>query len=226
MILSHPRKFGDRNSENTNIFLKCGCKVGAGCGSACLLSSCPLGAGGAGFRRLSLPSCRAPRILVDLLLCSLCVVLEYALISRFKGYFSAFWGADVYLYGLMSLRGLWGFCTRVELGGFRACCDFLQNLSFCPFVFSLCPAFGALPLLLLGLSSCLVFPFRLCLCCFFFPFGLYGQKERAQFLASSLVLLCGSIQLPPELRNYCRRFQFLMNCQKSTPRKIERYCRK
>ena len=28
--------FGDRNRRNAKIFLKCGCKVGAGCGSACL----------------------------------------------------------------------------------------------------------------------------------------------------------------------------------------------
>ena len=32
------------------------------------------------------------------------VACEYGFISRFKGVFSAFWGADVCLYGLRSLR--------------------------------------------------------------------------------------------------------------------------
>ena len=62
-----------------------------------------------------------PLLLVASLLCSLCVVLEYAFISRFKGVFSAFWGEDVYLYGLMSLSGLWGFCVRERLGGLKDC---------------------------------------------------------------------------------------------------------
>ena len=44
-------------------------------------------------------------------------MLEYAPISRFKGVFRGFYGAGVYLYGLRSLRGLCGFCARVELGG-------------------------------------------------------------------------------------------------------------
>ena len=47
-------------------------------------------------------------------------MLEYGSISRFKGVFSGVYGADVYLYGLMSLRGLCGFCARVELGGLEA----------------------------------------------------------------------------------------------------------
>lgn len=36
LVLSHPRKIGDNKRQKPNIFLKCGCKVGAGCGSACL----------------------------------------------------------------------------------------------------------------------------------------------------------------------------------------------
>lgn len=35
-FLSYLGIFGDRNSQKPNIFLKSGCKVGTGCGSACL----------------------------------------------------------------------------------------------------------------------------------------------------------------------------------------------
>ena len=54
-----------------------------------------------------------PRLLSAFLLCLWCIVFEYGFISRFKGVFSAFWGADVCLYRLRVLRGLWGFCARV-----------------------------------------------------------------------------------------------------------------
>lgn len=36
MLLSYLGKIGDRKRQKPKIFLKCGCKVGAGCGSACL----------------------------------------------------------------------------------------------------------------------------------------------------------------------------------------------
>ena len=45
-----------------------------------------------------------PCLLSAFLLCLWCIAFEYGFISRFKGVFSAFWGADVYLYGLRSLR--------------------------------------------------------------------------------------------------------------------------
>ena len=54
-----------------------------------------------------------PSFLSALLPCLCRVACKYAFISRFKGVFRGFWGADVYLYGLMSLRGLCGFCARV-----------------------------------------------------------------------------------------------------------------
>ena len=54
-----------------------------------------------------------PCLLPAFLLCLWCIAFEYGFISRFKGVFSAFWGADVCLYRLRSLRGLWGFCARV-----------------------------------------------------------------------------------------------------------------
>ena len=42
---------------------------------------------------------------------------EIWLYFAFLGGFSAFYGARVGLCWLGALRGLWGFCTRVELGG-------------------------------------------------------------------------------------------------------------
>ena len=41
---------------------------------------------------------------VSFLLCLWCIALEYGSISRFKGGLRGFYGADVYLYGLRSLR--------------------------------------------------------------------------------------------------------------------------
>ena len=93
-----------------------------------------------------------PLVVCSLLLSSfsLClwyVVFEYGSISRFKGVFSEVWGCCVGLCCSGDLRGLWGFCTRVGLGGFGACCVFAfvfrffsvfaLLLSFCPFSFLL-----------------------------------------------------------------------------------------
>ena len=47
-------------------------------------------------------------------LCLWCIVLEYALISRFKGVFSGFWGCCV---GLCCLRALRGLCGFVRVSG-------------------------------------------------------------------------------------------------------------
>ena len=44
-------------------------------------------------------------------------MLEYGSISRFKGVFRGFYGVRVGLCCLGALRGLCGFCARVELGG-------------------------------------------------------------------------------------------------------------
>ena len=57
---------------------------------------------------LVLWSC-VPSFLSALSLCLWCVVLEYALISRFKGVFSVVCGVCVGLCCLGALRGLWGF---------------------------------------------------------------------------------------------------------------------
>ena len=68
---------------------------------------------------LVLWSC-VPSFLSALLLYACRVACKYALISRFKGVFSAVCVFGVGLLGLGALRGLWGFCTRVELGGLEA----------------------------------------------------------------------------------------------------------
>ena len=59
-------------------------------------------------------------LLSALLLYACRVACKYGSISRFEGVFSAFWGFRVGLCCLGGLRGLWGFCTRVELGGLEA----------------------------------------------------------------------------------------------------------
>ena len=93
------------------------------------------------------------------------------------------------LFVLGALRGLCGFCARVELGGYMTCGVFAYVFLLLSSAFLLlCLSSGALSLLLLGLSSRLVFP-ALSLC-FLFPFRMYIQKERALRVgASSLVLL-------------------------------------
>ena len=61
--------------------------------------------------------CRVSAFLSALLLCLWCIMLECGSVSRFKGVFSAFYGVRVGLCCFSALRGLWGFCARVELGG-------------------------------------------------------------------------------------------------------------
>ena len=114
--------FGDRKGRNTNIFLKYGVSV---CGRVLLWWWCPLVQRCAGVRCFR--TCRrlalvlwwcAPRLLSAFLLCLWCIALEYGSISRFKGVLRGFYGADVCLYRFGVLRGLCGFCARVELGGY------------------------------------------------------------------------------------------------------------
>lgn len=175
----------------------------------CLLA-CPLGASGAGSWRYFADvskNGRNPLLLSVLLLFAWCVVLEYGPISRFKGVFSAVWSCCVGLYCLGALRGLWGFCVREWLGGFMACCVFALLFLLFASVFllfaSVCllslPIFWGFAFVVLGLSSCLPC-LLLCLCgfvCAVVSFSLsdYAQKERAQYLASSRVLLLFSFSL-------------------------------
>ena len=60
-------------------------------------------------------------LFVPLLLLLSCNTCKICPISHFKGVLTGFWGSDVYLYGLRSLRGLCGFCVREWLGGLKAC---------------------------------------------------------------------------------------------------------
>ena len=89
---------------------------------ACL-SSCPLVQVSGSLRIQDLPSVGSgPLVVCSVLLSalSLClwhIMLEYGSISRFKGVFRGFYGACVGLCCLGALRGLCGFCARVELGG-------------------------------------------------------------------------------------------------------------
>ena len=114
LILSNLGIFGDRKGRNTNIFLKYGAGVGCRVLLWWWLLSCPLVrrcAGVRGFR-----TCRTchrlalvlwwcvPCLLSSPLLCLWCIALEYGFISRFKGVFRGFYGADVYLYGFGVLR--------------------------------------------------------------------------------------------------------------------------
>ena len=148
---------------------------------------CPLGAGGR-LLWLVLLSRRVPRLLPAFLLCLWCIALEYGSISRFKGVFRGFWGADVCLYGLRSLRGLWGFCVREWLGGYMACGVFAPIFSFLSsFLSSLLSSFLSFCSCCLCLSSCPLFVG----CCFLFPFGCIRKKKghKGLSLASSLVLL-------------------------------------
>ena len=90
------------------------------------------------------------------------------------------------LCGLRALRGLCGFCTRVELGGFRACCVFAPIFIVLHLFFFFFACFPALLVLL----PCLV-----CFCVFVafvvsFSLSDGTQKERARRVgASSLGVL-------------------------------------
>ena len=155
---------------------------------------------------LVLWSC-VPCFLSSLRLCLWHIMLEYGSISRFKGVFSAVWCCCVGLLGFGGLRGLCGFCARVELGGLKAHGVFASIYSFICLRFSsfilvfallLCSLhiFWGFVFVVLGLSSCLPCLFLcgcgflwVCCCFLFFPFGLYAKKKGRKVFASSLALL-------------------------------------
>ena len=154
----------------------------------------------------------APRLLSAFLLCLWCIALEYGSISRFKGVFSGFWGVGVYLYRFGVLRGLCGFCARVELGGLEACgvfrlyfisfasllSSFLSFcfcvcLSFCPlcscfYLFSCLPCLSSCPLLVL--LSALFILVSLWGLCFPFPFRTIRKKKGRAVLVRPLLSCC------------------------------------
>ena len=147
---------------------------------------------------------------------------------------SAFWGVRGGLCCLGALRGLCGFCARVELGGLKACGVFASILSsfvlflvlyfvlFLVLLLLCLPFFLSslllllslfLPSLLVLLSSACPLVCLVCSCVivgFVFSFSLsdYAQKERALRVgASSLVLLWVA------LFGCCFIFLVLFRCQ-------------
>ena len=172
------------------------CSFGGG------VSSCPLvqrSAGVRGFRTchrsaLVLLWC-VPCLLSSPLLCLWCIALEYGSISRFKGVLRGFWGVGVYLCGFGALRGLCGFCARVELGGLKACSVFASIFSF---FHLLRLSSGALPLLSSACPlGCLASALGLVISlfvgrCFFFPYGCMRKKKGRNSLRP-LLSCCGLV---------------------------------
>ena len=167
----------------------------------CVVSCAPLvvsfivstGVGEPALVACPLLSCRVPCLLSALLLCACRIACKYGSISHFKGVFSAFWGADVCLYGFGVLRGLCGFCARVELGGYMTCGVFASLLS--SFVLFLVLYF-VLYLVLLLLCSPFFLPSLLLLLSLF----LLSSACPLGCLASALGLvlsLCGLLFLFP-----------------------------
>ena len=135
---------------------------------------------------------------VPLLLLLSCICLEICLISHFKAVFRGFCGADVYLYGLRSLRGLWGFCVREWLGGFMACGVFclyvILSFAFCFLLLSSCPAFASSPAWLPALPAFLLFVLFSWLCGLaFFPFRTIRKKKGRAVLVRPLLSCCGFV---------------------------------
>ena len=156
----------------------------------CWRWSCPLGAGGQALGACPLLWPCVPCLSSAFLLCARCVACKYALVWRFKGVFRGFYGVRVGLCCSCALRGLWGFCTRVELGGLEACGVFAPRfILFAPMFPLLCLSLSLFALVVfacppaLSLLSWFVFVVS-------FSLSDYTQKERALRVgASSLVLL-------------------------------------
>ena len=121
-------------------------------------------------------------LLSALLLCSRYVGLKYGSISRFKGVFSGFWGCCVGLCCLGGLRGLWGFCTRVELGGFGACGVFASIFIFLAFICCSLLLLFIFFVLSFVLSDSVVLLSCLWCLCFLFPLRYIRKKGRKVFL--------------------------------------------
>ena len=160
--------------------------------------------------RVFLLLCRVPCLLPALSPCVWLVACKYGSISHFKGVFSVVWGCCVGLCCLGALRGLCGFCTRVELGGLEACGVFASVFPLLCLPLSL----FALPFILLC-SGCLLLVLLPCLCSlcgllFLFPLRTI-RKERARRVgASSLVLLC-----VPAMRCICSPFRYPLHLEKA-----------
>ena len=137
-------------------------------------------------------------LLAALLLCSRCVACKYGSISRFKGVFRGFYGVRVCLCCFGALRGLCGFCARVELGGLKACRVFRLSFSSFVLVFALLlcylPIFWGFAFVVLCLSSCIVFVgLWVCFFRFFLPCGLHAKRKGAKCFPC--VLSCPAVGL-------------------------------
>ena len=96
-------------------------------------------------------------------------------------------GVCVGLCCLRALRGLWGFCTRVELGGFRAYCVFASIFIVLPLFFFFFACFPALLVLFAGLV------YLCCFCgslCFLFPYRTIRKKKGRKGFAPCVLSWC------------------------------------
>ena len=85
-VLSNLGDLRDRKGQKPNIFLKCGCKVGAGCGSACLHFGVSTGAGGQAFGGCPLLSWRVPSFCPFLCLALGALLANMALFRILRGF--------------------------------------------------------------------------------------------------------------------------------------------
>ena len=191
LILSYLGKIGYRNSQNTNIFLKCGCRWWGWCSSRGGVSSCPLVQVCRlfvacpllwwcvpSFRPLS---CFAPDVLG----------LNMPLFAILRGFLAGFpcWMWVCIASMLCVACGAFVRVRCLAVLGLVACFTFRFLLfSSCPLFFSFRPALVLLPCL----ASALVL--WVCLCCgcwLSFPFGrLQIQKEGARVASLPAVLVC------------------------------------
>ena len=118
-------------------------------------------------------------VCVVLVLCAACVAL--------------------YACGVRRLKGLWRVCLC-----FSCFSSSLPSFSSLYLLFVL--HLVCFVLVVFCLSSCLVLfvLVSLWVLCFLFPFRMYEQKERAQFLASSLVLLWACLDVLKHYRYFLR----------------------
>ena len=221
MFLSNLGKIGDRNSQNTKIFLKCGCWWWGWWCMLCLLFGVSTWAGGQalwGFR-----TCRRLALVLWSCVLSFCplsrfvfgaLYLNMPLFRVFRGFLAGFRAFRVGLCGLRALRGLWGFCVREWLGGLEACGVFASLFVLLPFFFCSCVclllcwlSFFALVVFLCSLAlSCLFLWSLWSLLLFPFPFRTIRKKKGRAVLVRPLFVCrkcSNSCNVIEELRYCC-----------------------
>ena len=116
----------------------------------------------------------------------------FRVLRRFEG---VLWCGCIFVWVEVFAWLVWVLCAcgvRRIRDLLRVCLRFFSSL---PLFLSLYSCFLSFVLLCSGclcLSSCIVFPFLLWLCVFFFPFGIYAKREDAPCLCvlSSCVVGC------------------------------------